>query len=260
MTTLTSLPPSPQRSNPDTFANLADAWVNALESVFTPEMNLIIPEINAQANLATTQANLATTQANLATTQAQNSADSAVVSQGAAASAGAIAWVSGTTYSIGNLRYSPIDFQTYRRKTTGSGATDPSLDLTNWLRVSGDVTVDALQTLTNKTLVAPVFNDGYTEEVFSVIGTTPALSPTNGSIQTWILSANSAPTAGTWGSGQSLTLMIDDGSAFSVNWASLSVVWKTNFGFAPSLQTTGYTIIQFWKVGTVIYGARVGDS
>ena len=41
-------------------------------------------------------------------------------------------------------------------------------------------------------------NDGYTEEVYAVSGTTPALSPTNGSIQTWTLSGNSTPTAGTW--------------------------------------------------------------
>jgi len=253
MTTLTSLPPSPQRSNPDTFANLADAWVNALESVFTPEMNLIIPEINALSSSATNAANNAIASADTATTQAS-------LAQQAAISTGSIAWVSGTTYSVGDLRYSPTDFQTYRRKTTGAGTTDPSLDLTNWLRVSGDVSSNTTQTLTNKTLNSAVFNDGYTEEVFSVTGTAPALSPTNGSIQTWVLSANSAPTAGTWGSGQSLTLMIDDGSAFSVNWASLSVVWKTNLGTAPILQTNGYTVIQLWKVGTVIYGARVGDA
>ena len=45
-------------------------------------------------------------------------------------------------------------------------------------------------------------NDGYTEEVFVVTGTTPALSPTNGSIQTWTLSGNSTPTFGTFASGQ----------------------------------------------------------
>ena len=39
-------------------------------------------------------------------------------------------------------------------------------------------------------------NDGYTEEVFAVTGTTPALSPTNGSIQTWVLSGDSTPTEG----------------------------------------------------------------
>jgi hypothetical protein len=120
-------------------------------------------------------------------------------------------------------------------------------------------------TLTNKTLTAPtitgaILNDGYTEEVFAVTGTTPALSPTNGSIQTWTLTANSTPTAGTWAAGQSLTLMVDDGTAYTITWTSLAVTWKTNAGVAPTLNTTGVTAIQLWKVGSVIYGARVGNA
>ena len=120
-------------------------------------------------------------------------------------------------------------------------------------------------TLTNKTLTAPtmtgaILNDGYTEEVFVVTGTTPALSPTNGSIQTWTLSGNSTPTAGTWAAGQSITLMVDDGSAFTITWTSLPVTWKTGGGSAPTLNLAGLTAIALWKVGTTIYGARVGDA
>lgn len=103
-------------------------------------------------------------------------------------------------------------------------------------------------------------NDGYTEEVFAVTGTTPALSPTNGSIQTWALSGNSTPTAGAWAEGQSITLMIDDGSACTITWTSLAVTWKTGGGTAPTLQPTGLTAIALWKVGSIIYGARVGDA
>lgn len=102
--------------------------------------------------------------------------------------------------------------------------------------------------------------DGYTEEVFAVTGTTPALSPANGSIQTWTLSGASTPTAGTWTAGQSITLMIDDGSANTINWTSLAVTWKTDGGSAPTLNTSGYTVVALWKVGTTIYGARVGDA
>ena len=136
---------------------------------------------------------------------------------------------------------------------------------------SGDVvgTTDT-QTLTNKTLTSPTLttatatgitlNDGYTEEVFAVTGTTPALSPTNGSIQTWTLSGNSTPTAGTWAAGQSITIQIDDGTAYTVTWTSLAVTWKTDGGSAPTLNTTGETVIALWKVGSTIYGARVGDA
>lgn len=121
-------------------------------------------------------------------------------------------------------------------------------------------TLTGTQTLTNKTLNAVVLNDGYTEEIFAVSGTTPALSPTNGSIQTWTLSGNSTPTAGTWANGQSLTLMVDDGTASTITWTSLAVTWKTNGGLPPTLNTTGFTAIQLWEVGNVIYGARVGDA
>lgn len=113
---------------------------------------------------------------------------------------------------------------------------------------------------TNASVSGLTLNDGYTEEVFAVSGTTPALSPTNGSIQTWTLTGNSTPTAGTWAAGQSITLMIDDGTAYTVTWTSLAVTWKTNAAAAPTLNTTGYTVIQLWKVGTTIYGARVGDA
>jgi hypothetical protein len=126
--------------------------------------------------------------------------------------------------------------------------------------VTGDVTLNGTQTLTNKTLNGVILNDGYTEEVFAVTGTTPALSPTNGSIQTWTLSGNSTPTAGTWAAGQSITLMVDDGSAFAITWTSLPVTWKTDGGVPPTLNTTGLTAIQLWKVGTTIYGARVGNA
>lgn len=130
------------------------------------------------------------------------------------------------------------------------------------------VLTSASQTLTDKTLTSPVINtgtasgltlnDGYTEEVFAVTGATPALSPTNGSIQTWTLTANSTPTAGTWASGQSITLMIDDGTAYTITWTSLAVTWETTTGAAPSLATTGYTVIVLWKVNSTIYGALVG--
>ena len=46
--------------------------------------------------------------------------------------ANALAWVSGSTYTAGFEVYSPIDFQTYRRKTAGAGTTDPSADAANW--------------------------------------------------------------------------------------------------------------------------------
>lgn len=74
----------------------------------------------------------------------------------AIAAIGAGAWVTGTTYAVGDVRYSPINFLAYRRKTNGAGATDPSLDTTNWALAAGqgDVTQAGVQTLTNKIIDA----------------------------------------------------------------------------------------------------------
>ena len=107
------------------------------------------------------------------------------------------------------------------------------------------------QTLTNKTLT------GFVETVFAVTGTTPALSPTNGTIQTWTLSGSSTPTAGTWAAGSSMTLQIT-ASTNTVTWSSLAVTWVG--GSAPTLSTTGITIIELWKVNSTIYGALVGSA
>lgn len=144
-------------------------------------------------------------------------------------------------------------------QTSGEGFSDSDTALMTAALIQ-DFIQTATLTLTNKTLGGVTLDDGYTEEVYAVSGTTPALSPTNGSIQTWTLSGNSTPTAGTWGAGQTLTLLIDDGTDYTVTWTSLSVEWKTNSGSAPTLNTADETVIVLWKVGTTIYGARVGDS
>jgi hypothetical protein len=117
------------------------------------------------------------------------------------------------------------------------------------------------QTLSAKTLEKVILNDGYTEDVFAVSdGATVDLDPNNGSIQTWTLGDNRTPGQANWSAGQSITLLIDDGSAYAITWSTLSVVWKTDGGVAPTLNTTGFTVIVLWKVSTTIYGARVGDA
>jgi hypothetical protein len=123
------------------------------------------------------------------------------------------------------------------------------------------VTPTGTFTLTNKTAEKLVLNDGYTEEVFAITdGATVNLDPNNGSIQTWTLGASRTPGQANWAAGQSITLLIDDGTAYTITWTTLAVVWKTNNGVAPTLNTTGVTVIALWKVGTTIYGARVGDA
>lgn len=124
--------------------------------------------------------------------------------------------------------------------------------------VPGEVTLAGAETLSNKTLNGVVLTEGYTEQVFVVTGTAPALSPSNGSVQTWALSGNSTPTVGTWNSGQSITLLIDDGTGFTVTWPATT--WVNSASAAPTLATTKVTVIALWMVGTTVYGALVGDG
>lgn len=106
-----------------------------------------------------------------------------------------------------------------------------------------------------------VFNHGIRERVFAITdGTTVNLDPTNGSIQTWTLGANRTPGQANWAEGQSITLLIDDGAARTITWTTLGVVWVTDGGTAPTLATSGFTVIVLWKVGTTIYGAKVGGA
>ena len=123
-------------------------------------------------------------------------------------------------------------------------------------------TLAGTETLTNKTITnpaitAPTITGTVIEDVFALTGTTPALEPANGSIQTWTLTAASTPTD-SLAAGEAITLMIDDGTAYTITWPTMT--WVNNAGSAPTLATTGYTVIALWKVSTTLYGALVGDG
>jgi hypothetical protein len=119
------------------------------------------------------------------------------------------------------------------------------------------ITTSGTQTLTNKTIITPILT-GYFETVFTITdGGSVDLDPANGTIQVWTLGASRTPTATNFAAGESMTLMIDDGSAYTVTWTSVAVTWVG--GSAPTLATTGYTVIELWKVGSTIYGSLVGN-
>lgn len=119
------------------------------------------------------------------------------------------------------------------------------------------VTTSDTQTLTNKTITNLVFDGDYTEEVYTISdGGSVDLDPSNGTIQLWTLGASRSPTATGFAAGQSMTLMINDGTAYAITWPS--VTWVG--GAAPTLYTTNYTVIALWKVSTTLYGALVGNA
>ena len=122
-------------------------------------------------------------------------------------------------------------------------------------------TFTAVQTLTDPAIIGTIL-----EDVFIITdGAAFEIDPGNGSVQLITLGASRTPKATNMVAGESITLMVDDGSAYTLTWSDATfggsgVVWKTNAGVAPTLNTTGYTVIVLWKVSTQVYGARVGDA
>ena len=136
------------------------------------------------------------------------------------------------------------------------------------LAVEGVVipSVSTTNTLTNKTLTDPAIIGTILEDVFTITDTAAfEVDPGNGSIQLITLGASRTPKCTNMVAGESVTLMVDDGTAYTLTWTDTTwgtggVVWKTNAGAAPTLNTSGYTVIVLWKVSTQVYGARVGDA
>jgi hypothetical protein len=130
----------------------------------------------------------------------------------------------------------------------------------------GFVVTDGTATLTNKTLTDPAIIGTILEDVYTISdGAAFEIDPGNGSIQLITLGASRTPKATNFAAGEAITLMVDDGTAYTLTWTDATfggsgVVWKTDGGVAPTLNTTGYTVIVLWKVGTQVYGARVGDA
>ena len=118
---ITAAPTAPQRNDRTTFSDRVDAFVTWL-----------IAAVAQFSAVATNVYNNAVDAYNNAVSGAASASAAAASAASAAATTGVVAWVSGTTYAIGDCRYSPVSLQTYRRKTNGAGTTDPSLDATNW--------------------------------------------------------------------------------------------------------------------------------
>jgi len=141
--------------------------------------------------------------------------------------------------------------------TNGSGVLGWSTPAT------GDVTLTGTQTLTNKTLTDPAIIGTILEDVYTITdGAAFEVDPSNGSVQLITLGASRTPKATNFAAGESVTMMINDGTAYTLTWTDST--WgsggiKWTGGSAPTLATSGYTVIQLWKVSTQVYGAYVGD-
>lgn len=128
----------------NTFATQANAVkdeVIATKDIIVAKEALVSPHYTAIDTVSANITNIDTVVENIVDIQnAEENAQIAVLAKNEAQiastntvmTANVTKWVSGTSYLEGANVWSPIDFQTYRRKTAGAGTTDPSLDSANW--------------------------------------------------------------------------------------------------------------------------------
>ena len=130
--TITALPTPPTRQDPDNFSTRADQFFSALPQ-FGEEANTIAASLNSIEAKSAASAAAAKVSENKSKTSELNSLANA---QNAAASNNAPKWVSGTTYTAGQIAWSPVNARIYKRLITGAGTIDPSADATNWVLLS----------------------------------------------------------------------------------------------------------------------------
>jgi len=103
------------------------------------------------------------------------------------------------------------------------------------------------------------FNESILEGVYAVTSAASiTFSPYNGSIQTLTLGHSPSVTL-SMSSGQSMLLLVTAGSSYTMTFNGNTPAIKWVGGSAPTLSTTDVTAIEFWQVGTQVYGAAVGD-
>ena len=137
--------------------------------------------------------------------------------------------------------------------TATGGTTPKTLTVDDDLTTAQAARRDAANTFTGQQTFKEV-----KDTVFTITdGAAFEIDPLNGNVQIITLGASRTPAATNFEAGQAVLLGIDDGTAFSVTWSTVAVTWLKvgGTGAAPTLAATGYTWINLFKVGSVIYGS-----
>lgn len=138
------------------------------------------------------------------------------------------------------------------------GSVDTNTYLTSFTETDtlDDVTGRGASTTNGITVGSIDINGQITELTRNATGQTGsvALDASLGTIQRLVLSGNVTFTDSLQ-NGESVTLMIDDGAGNTITWIT-GTQWIG--GVAPTLDTTNLTVVQIWKINSIVYGALVG--
>ena len=147
----------------------------------------------------------------------------------------------------------------------GAVLTGPNVFSDITVNTAGHVTGSATRALTatdisalalaGGTLTGRVVVQTARATVYILAGT--LIDAANGDVQTKTL-ASSVTFTESMVSGDSIELLIDDGTAFTVTWPTIT--WTSDSGVAPTLQTSGYTRIILEKVASTLFGHAVNGA
>lgn len=144
------------------------------------------------------------------------------------------------SYSSGVFTYTPPDLSSYLTSYTETDTLD-------------SVTGRGATTTNGLTVGSLVINGEVEEQQYSLTGTD--IDPSNGTIQYKTLSADTTFTE-SLSDGEYVILMINDGTGYTITWPTITWVG----GSAPTLETTGYNVINIWQVNGTVYGVFVGAA
>ena len=150
---------------------------------------------------------------------------------------------------------SSTDWSTFNGKQAALGTASASvsgiLSSTDWSTFNGKLATAGGTMTGNLTL------DAYTEKVATLATSgTIALNPATGTTLS-CAAAGTVTFTDSLSSGQSISLLLTNGSSYTINWPTTT--WVTAAGnTAPTLSASNTLV--FWKISTTLYGALVGKS
>lgn len=129
--------------------------------------------------------------------------------------------------------------------------------MTGAITFAAGQTISGYLPLSGGTMTGNLTLDAYTEKVATLATSgTIALNPATGTTLS-CAAAGTVTFTDSLSSGQSISLLLTNGSSYTINWPTTT--WVTAAGnTAPTLSASNTLV--FWKISTTLYGALVGKS